>query len=174
MIGIVGLGYVGLPRAVESCCLKDSRVGISPPCRRSEASAARSIALSSDAFAWATASSAAISRPFPRSADRAKRAIASNPRLQINVAEQLTSQIVTTPHSSSPNRFGADESCSQFGRDWFFDSLLGPIQSLAAPAMLLVSECQDGNPEPDAYSENDHSKDKQPTFHGVTYVPLEY
>jgi hypothetical protein len=48
--------------------------------------------------------------------------IAPNPRLQINVAEQLASQIVTTAHSSAPNRFKANESCSQLNRDWPFST----------------------------------------------------
>ena len=49
---------------------------------------------------------------IPRFPDTAKRVIASNPRLQINVAEQLASKIVTIVYSSSPNRFRANESCS--------------------------------------------------------------
>src|SRR5687768_14961017 len=64
--------------------------------------------------------------------DGAKRVIAPNPRLQINVAEQLASQIVTTAHSSAPNPMNHAHS----------STATGLFQQPARASLLIQSEAK--------------------------------
>jgi hypothetical protein len=52
--------------------------------------------------------------------NRSQRMITPNPRLQINVAKQLTRSIVAATLAPSPNRFGANESRSSVGGESLF------------------------------------------------------